>query len=370
MTRIWTWITQRQTVEGTIPATLSNLWLLPVMGQHVRQLLFENEASLCLIVEQGETLYRLFEATLGDNGLAGSQVIDFDVVPHAAIKVLRGLVAAKKFKSGASSDHLDSLLRWLQANRSRFEGLHDQHNDILLQEIAELVRKTKPPIANAARREPLAKKLRDLPLFARMHVDLAQKRWATKRTSVDPHTTAITNAILPPCIELPPGVVLFRFQSKAEKDLQQSLSLVHEITLESLLFEHLIPFTFGSPSADADRYALTEFTLEHSRRPSKRWIESINSHAIVPVEPHAGGQDWKFSRLQDLVDPNSKLAELYSEDENMFPARSLAGYSDALRACGMNTGRWFRSICCHFGSLYHDALTSARIYVGCLPHVS
>lgn len=34
----------------------------------------------------------------------------------------------------------------------------------------------------------------------------------------------------------------------------------------------------------------------------------------------------------------------------------------------MQKGRWFWSICCHFGNLYHKPLTSTRVHVGFLPH--
>ena len=354
LTHMWTWISSRYKEEKAIPQVLQRLWLLPVSGYHVRQLMSEDHARPVLIVQKNEPLYRILNAVLDEKQVIGAQLLDCDIIPQAALKLLRAQVIAGSLRSAAASDHLETLLLWLVSNKVYFEGLSDKQNEGLLHEIGELVRKAKPLNGTPAWSEPLAKSIRQLPLFNRMGPTSSYKRWTLARTPINPQTIAVNAPKSLPCIQLPPTLTLFRFSSMAEKGLQKSLGLVQEIALSTLLFDYLIPFVFKAQDLDLEpvRYALAEFALDNSRSPSDAWVKSVNSEPIIPLGLRSDSQRREYRRLRDLVDPNSALAKLYFDDENVFPDRDFfRKHSPALTTCGINTK-----------ITWHTPLDRARFY--------
>jgi len=347
LNQIWKWICLRYKDEKVIPLSLQDLWLLPTLGNHIRQLAPKDRALPVLVVQKEEALYRILTAAWEKEKIAEAQILECDVLPAASVKVLRAqVVASKPSVSVASSDHLETLLPWLVRNKERFNELPDPQKGALLHEIAALVLEATPSTNTPSWR--VVSGLQQLPLFTRMNPDPLCQRWIAARTSLDSClVAAIAPRLLPP-VPLAPGLALFQFSSKDEKDVQKTLALLKDMDLGTLLFKHLTPFVFKvhdpevqdqDPGFENAKYALADFALENSRNPSVEWIESVRSVPMIPLELAPGGQRRQYSWLRELVDPSSTFAKLYFEDEKVYPEHKFfQRHSPSLIKCGIKTG--------------------------------
>lgn len=343
LAQIWQWICSRYRDEKAIPLSLQKLWLLPTLGGHIRHLASKDRALPVLVVQKDEALYRILTAAWDKETVAKAHILECDVLPVASVKLLRGQVS-KSSMSIASSDHLETLLPWLVSNRERLESLPDPQKGALLHEIAALVLKAALSTNNASWRLIVAGALRQLPLFNCLTPDALCQRWATARISLDSQTIVVIAPKMLPPVPLPPGVALFQFSSKDEKDMQKILVLLGDIDLDTLLFEHLIPFVFDeadtkvlNPGIEHAKYALADFTFENSRDPSAARIELVKSASIIPLDLTPNGQR-QYRHLRELVDPSSALARLYFVDEKVYPERQFfQKHSPSLVRCGIRT---------------------------------
>ena len=340
ITKVWKWIVARYAEEKAIPRALHELWLLPVLGNHVRQL--TNRARTVLIIEKTEAIYPVVYAVLDKESMADVQVIDIDVLPRTAIKVLRAQIVAKSLQSAASSDHLETFLQWLIAYKSHIDSLTESRKEALVSHIADLTIKAKPsPSANlAVWAEAVAKDLRRLPLFSRMESSAKDQQWSIMRTVLDSHKLAFVAPKSLPCVLLPPDCALYVFSKRAEKDIQKTLNLAKDLDIGTLLFKYLVPFAFGNPDLEHEcsRYTLADFVFENSRSPTETWVQSVNAESIIPLELPSDDQRREYGRLKDLVDPSSQLAKLYDKDEKVFPAHAFfQRHSASMVKCGLKT---------------------------------
>ena len=136
-----------------------------------------------------------------------------------------------------------------------------------------------------------------------------------------------------------PGISFYRSKLQSENDLIDSFKLLGQISIEGLLFDHLLPFVFSKQpvhSVEEVKYSLADFTMTKARRQGPSWISKIDKFDLVPLKIGDQGKARAYRRVMALIDPESSLAKLFFPDEEVFPEfQFFERHRTALRACGL-----------------------------------
>ena len=346
----WTWICARLKEEGQLPPLLDDLWLLPTNNFRLRRYAPGLESQPLLIITKGEPLYELVEDIgLRDPNLA-PPVLYTELLPAAAVKLLKKNARSIPKLNGACVDHLDTLLTWLVAGKELFIQSSDEQKRAALQHIETLTR-SQVPISNNKRNLP--SQLRSLPIFSRVSSTFPFTRRAIKLCDLHCSTDSsvaqgsgipLSNHVFEAPIDLPPipeipGVSLYDLSNQSERYVVKRFKLIEDISLVDLLKHHLLPWavTVQEGSLITAKEALIEFTFNKSRYATEPWAKEVSKFPIIPL-PLTDGQRRKYRSLSGMIDPTSGLSRLYFGHEDVFPCpRFFEQHKEALKACGISS---------------------------------
>lgn len=134
-----------------------------------------------------------------------------------------------------------------------------------------------------------------------------------------------------------PGINFYAASEHNEKYVLDSFNLLQEMSTETLLMEHLLPFVFSQHSVELNgvKDSLARYTLDKSCDPRSSWIAKLNQIPLIPLKVHSG-QPRAYHQLQTLVNPESRLAKLFFSDEKVFPDQNFFDrHRTALGQCGL-----------------------------------
>lgn len=141
---------------------------------------------------------------------------------------------------------------------------------------------------------------------------------------------------LPP-IPLISDISLFDFSEPNERFVVDHFDLADRMPLERFLFEYLLPMAIGIQDANLDRvkYRIADFVMENSQAFREAWIERLQGFAIIPLRRKKGNTR-HYRKIVELIEPDTLVAELYFENEDVFPNSTFfKEHKRALSACGL-----------------------------------
>lgn len=166
---------------------------------------------------------------------------------------------------------------------------------------------------------------------------------------------------LPPLPQIQ-DVAFFDLSDRSEKYLAESFSLMGTMSLETLLRNHLLPWALaadGRLGAVKDSLIDFIFSNDHSRNPSRSWIELIANHPIIPILAGKDKPNGRHRCLVDLVRPQTLFSKLFFEDEDVIPEPSFfRKHETALVLCGIKSDPTWADLVgriCYFSQRPADA---------------
>ena len=332
---IWTWILARFAQEQQkIPASLDNLWLLPLRGERVRRLNPVHNNTPALIIENDDWLNDvILDPTLQDP-IARAAIVDSNVLGNETTLALRNFSYRIPDMRLAHSEDLHSLVDWLVSAEDVLQKASLEQKKLILDHLAALV-----PFRQSQQLSSVAKQIARLPLFTRSIASWPFSAWETTRARI---SQAKEIYVIPkdlPALPEMDGLAFYNLSDNSERHIAQELNLIHGIAPETLLDRYFLPWL----SADLDaslqraRMCLVDWIFQHSKTPTQAWKVLVSSRPIVPTCLKNGVQ--RSAILTNLVDPESQYANLYYEDEDVFPSRDFfEKHKLAARICGLKNG--------------------------------
>ena len=162
---VWSWICARRKFEGINDfSILNDLWLLPAKDSLIRRFATGSKSFLILIVEKSESLYQLMTDIVSGSHSAGATILETELLPPEAVKLLRKQVKIKSQIGGASLDHLETLVAWLAASKDGIMQVSVQQKLLLLETLAHLAKSIHISIKLSS---ILKSQLKSLPLYSK-----------------------------------------------------------------------------------------------------------------------------------------------------------------------------------------------------------
>lgn len=127
---------------------------------------------------------------------------------------------------------------------------------------------------------------------------------------------------LPPLPKIS-GVSFFDPQGLVENALVKRLKVLKKMLPKDLLTHHFLPWMDSIPTTCADdssiaKEGLIDWILKKAPPTcSPVWQTDVFSHSIIPVSSQDGQR--RYRCLAGMVDPSSDIAQLYDEEEGVFP---------------------------------------------------
>ena len=176
----WRWIELRFQDEKILAANLRNLWLLPVAKSHIRQCMPGPGSRPLLIIEGSDELYQTMGlgAVTEQEAAIDAQILQAQLLPATAVKLLRQQVAQYPDLCAASSDDLVSLARWLAANATIVSNMSEAQKEGLLQELDRLTHRTwmiTPNLMSNTQPQEVSRHLKRLPLFSQQFAEVTSR---------------------------------------------------------------------------------------------------------------------------------------------------------------------------------------------------
>lgn len=135
------------------------------------------------------------------------------------------------------------------------------------------------------------------------------------------------------------GISFYDLVNSHEAYLLKELRLLHEISTEDLLIQHLIPWAVSMTNTSTcdQKKVLVDWIFSNSRSPGNKLRTLITTSPIVPLP--MVGTTCQYGCLIDMVDPKSRYAKLFFAEENRFPCpHFLRKHRLTLEACGLGDG--------------------------------
>ncbi len=336
LSELWTWIQPRLKEDKHVfPASMSGLWLIPINGLRIRQLIPSSSAVPTLIILKGDPLSDCISAIVAQVGEDIPPVLDTTLLGVNATKVLRKAAEKTSALKLAHQGDLKPFMEWLVAARMSVAKVSAPQKIQLLTHLEGLVRVQ----CSTAALTGIRASILQLPLFSRSVSDLSY-------TQRQIETCALNNGEevhrLPynlPALPNIKGLSFYDPTNSSERYLVDKLGLLPKLDLENLLRRFLLPWmeAITDSSLLVAKEALADWIFQQSFWPSSSWLANVISHPIVPL-PRCGGVQL-YRCLEDVVDPDSQFAQLYFVDENVFPSKEFFQRNRAsLRACGIRNG--------------------------------
>ncbi len=348
---VWSWICERLKEGDQWPSQLNDLWLLPTNNLRLRRYASDLESQPILIITKSEPLFDVVESMVLRDPETAPPILDTKVLPAVAVKLLQKNARSIPKLQGATVDHLETVLAWLVAGKELLATTPNRQKRTVLQHIEKLVR-NKGSIIDETHQ--LASQIRSLPIFTRISstspfverlVTLSDLQSNIDGSGIhkssDRHSTHVFEAPvdLPPIPEIS-GLSFYDLSSQGERYLVERFDLIEKINVFDLLKHHLLPWavTVQEGLMITAKEALIEFTFKYSRHATKSWATDVSKVPIIPLPLSDKGHGKQYRCLSGMVDPTSKLSELYFEKEGVFPCpKFFQRHKEALKACGIRS---------------------------------
>ena len=333
---IWTWICHRLTkMKGDMPHSMHKLWLVPINGNRIRQLLPGKDATMILVIEETESLADILCNHIHDNTQAFAATLDFNLMDSAAVKYLKRVANTRPELRLAVQDSLRSLVDWLLAAKNGIEKLSESHIKQLLKHLAMLIRAQ----SSAPELLTLTEKMRQLPMYAKVFGLSPYTHWTVQRCNIDNGQTSYEIPTGLPALPDFEGISFFDLSDPDEKYVVQKLELLKTISVDVLLKHHLLPWIVkvsGKPMA-ATKALLVDWIMRESLTASETWKDLVSRHPLVPIP--SDGEVQKYRCPKEMVDLESPHKQLYFDEEEKFPSPEFFDkHKTALRVCGISDG--------------------------------
>lgn len=354
---IWGWISARCEEADSPPLlsihNLDSLFLMPLNGCRIRKVVSSRKISLTLVLEDADWMRELWDERVSRPTRSASLVLDTKVLPTRAVKLLVSAATKRADLALTISSDLGSLLAWLADNEIFIVGLSDHQKKILTRQLSLLVYQ-QGPLLQPEVKQALSGKCCNFPSLVKSLLLLRTSKlpplwfiqaliiWdrvsSTERVSIGTTSRSIRTIEALPPIPSVPGLAFYAPLDTDEKHLLKFFDLLEKVPLDDLFFEHLIPF-IGDPedSIMAEvKLQLVHFVLDKTSRPSDSFKSNFARFKLMPSSSRSGTNGVQFRPLATMVDPTSTIANLYFEDDDVFPEPAfLQRHHEVLRLCGL-----------------------------------
>ena len=349
---VWTWIFDRLSKQSdNIPATMNDLWLLPMRGTCIRRLASKPRDSMILILNDGSSLQALFNELPNQAESNTPPLLETSALSATAVERLKRLAAQAPELGITTSERLGTFTYWLLYNKKLLRHFSETHKVLLLKHIEGLLQAQKSTMNLTS----LSTVLRQLPLYNRSHSGTPYRTRSTTRCEIPQEGRSLFLPIAFPAFPDLWGLHFFDINEQSERYIVQELRLVSFASNEALLNDHILPWMVKPKSGDESfaKMQLLDWIFGEIKAPDARIRNLVSESLIIPVNPCSNPQ--QFRRLIDLVDPRSESAVLYFEDEPVFPAPDFFEKHElALRSYGIPRGNESPTL----------PLDRARVYAG------
>ena len=314
---VWAWIFERLSKQSDkIPATMNDLWLLPMRGMCIRRLVSKSSDSMVLILNDGSSLQALFNELPNQAESNTPPLLEPSALSATAVEGLKRLAAQAPDLGITTSERLGSFSYWLLYNKTLLRHFPETHKLLLLKHIEGLLRAQKSTMDLTW----LSTVLRQLPLYNRSHSATPYRSRSTTRCEI---LQGGKDFLLPPAFPAFPDLprlTFFDMNDQSERYIVQELHLVSVASNEALLNDYILPWMVKPRSGDESfaRMQLLDWIFGEIKAPDAKIRNLVAKNPIVPIKTNSNAK--QFRRLIDLVDPRSESAVLYFEDEPVFPA--------------------------------------------------
>ncbi|KAL8934658.1 MAG: hypothetical protein Q9211_005115 [Gyalolechia sp. 1 TL-2023] len=322
---VWNWVCARCKDEGVSSiisnTNLSKLFLVPIDGLRIRRFALGGVRYLTLIAEYDDWIRGLLDCESTGNKPKLDFVLDNRCLPAKAVKLLRLIAKKRPDTAFAAPDDLQSLMKWLVANKEGLEGHSVQHKEMLVRHLRLLTENNATSMQGTGK-ALLGQMIRQLPIFKQVSSVAPYTERRSRLTAIDTSSSRAVQIVssLPPVPTIP-GLTFYGPSDWQEQHLVDFYNLLDKISHDELIFEHLMPFFKEQDDATLAevKLSLVNFALENTSRPSDSWKARFCSLDLVPKASRSGISRLQFRPLIDTIDPTSPFSVLFFGDEDVFP---------------------------------------------------
>ena len=334
--KIWEWISMYGAPALNDLSHLAELWIVPLRGSTLRQLMPRHYSVPVLVIQEGDSLSELL-SNIGSIASKNSVMIVDNMI--CSKKALDMLFSGPRLKLQlATQKDLLSLLCWLVSTKSIAANVLSNQRTKLLKYFSSSIR------AHSATGGPLtelANLMRQLPIFSTTTCKIP---YEVRETIVGRLENAGAVYELPH--NLPPlpniaGLCLCDMTDSNERQVLNDLHIVTSHSDEHLIKMYFIPWMKSSRGEqfEPQKYALANWILEKSRQPSNSWKSNILSEPIIPLAAQNQSASIIYECFPKLVDPESPYRDIYFPDEGVFPDEAFYNrHKNAFKACNVADG--------------------------------
>ncbi|KAL9611371.1 MAG: hypothetical protein Q9167_003990 [Letrouitia subvulpina] len=333
--RTWDWICSRVDGDRKIPQSVERLWLLPVSSSYIRQVACAIQGHSVLVVTAQDFFQDLIQDIASCSPGTPLRVLDADALSPQAIKVLRDNVRSNRKLGISTTDDLRSLVPWLVSYKDAIVRVSVSKKVKLLSHLKTLA--IREENISSANYQALTKQIKKLPLFSRVHSNAPYHDHSILKSDLMESKLSIERPLNLPPVPIISDTSLFDFSDPDERFLVDHFKLVERLPLERFLFEYLLPMTINIQDANLDhvKYRIADFVIDNCQALREAWIDQLQGFAIIPLR-YKEDNTRHYRKVIELVEPDTPLAELYFENENVFPdTKFFKKHQRALSACGL-----------------------------------
>ena len=356
---VWSWIFERLSEQpGHVPATMNDLWLLPMRGMCIRRLASKSGDSKVLLLNDGSSLQALFNELPIQAKSNTTLLLETSALSATAVERLRKLAAQAPDLGIATTERFGSFTYWLLNNKTLLSRFSETHKVLLLKYIEGLLGAQK----SITDRTSLSAALRLLPLYSRSHSATPYRSRSTIRSEIPQDVKAHFLPFALPAFPDFPGLEFFDPKEQSELFIVQILQLVSTASSEALLSDYILPWMVKARSGDEffAKMQLLDWIFGEIKTPDAKIRNLVSTSPIVPIRTKSNAK--QFRRLIDLVDPKSESAVLYFEDEPVFPATDFFERHElTLRSYGIQRGNESPTLPLDRASVYADRTADAGL---------
>ncbi|KAL8805637.1 MAG: hypothetical protein Q9200_005350 [Gallowayella weberi] len=340
--RIWAWICARSEGAGKRSLLsmhhLDSLFLMPLKGSRIQKFVGSRTTGLTLILGgAADWMHELLDDINSNGTCSTNPVLDTDILPTPAIKLLSSAALERADLNLAISSDLKSLLAWLAGNRDFVSELSILQKEILTRQLDLLTWQQDPSLRSEAK-HTLKQQMLQLPIFNQITATAPYRLISTERVSIGTSNRAIRAIEGLPPIPGVRGLAFFEPRDTHETHLLEFFGLLEELPLEDLFFDFLIPNIEEANDRNLAevKLRLVDFVLDKTLRPSDRFKSRFAQCELLPRSVRHSNQGIQFRSLATTVDPKSTISNLFFEDEDVFPEIGfLQRHYEMLKSCGI-----------------------------------
>lgn len=163
---IWAWIANRVQQKSTANrSALSNLWLVPLNGRHIRSYVPAPDNPPVLIIEPQDNLHQILVEMTNRNPTETPPLLDTKVLPAGVIALFRNDQKIHADTNCTSVDHPETFVDWLVAAKRALSTTSDPDKERILGHLEVI---TGPWKLRNGPSPSLIAQLRHLPIYSRL----------------------------------------------------------------------------------------------------------------------------------------------------------------------------------------------------------